>query len=974
MPSKGRRMNPIKNRFLNIFRQIKQPFHKISSITILFLTCSGFLLVTEVIQGMSYESSVSFPEEINIGEVLLRTIAVGRGQKFTLRAQSRDLTRMTIVSGYSHSKWQENHTDQLTIYDQNGTRFHTSVTASNYTILFIYWNNSMNINATENNELIFKGEITGLDQDIISVTLFLIGIATICEILNQFQYRLRKIEELIVNDKQENLLFLEETMVKGEKKPSSTRKDIIFLIRREKSTLPRSILFGIFFFAFWIINPANKMILAKPNAIMISLSLLTSWNTFYDNLWILWTGMLLLIGLFYWKSRLDTGELRDYLTLPFHRGYFAIVVLILIIISSLFGLSIPYFITILITYLRFGILPDIGVILTHVALILIWLIIILLFGSIGIPLFRRLPVYSIIALLMTLMLIFFSVARKLLPDLILLLPNDQTSFILQYLENSNNVPMMLFSSSLIYTVLIIGLTLIFLIAIIRFQTEEETGFRLPELLTEKIDERQFQKIKLGIKDFRLFISKQKVSAITICILVFLSLSIGQIAIESLTPAREYNIKSGFNQRIETLTSYEEARVLNYVVLAPGQSGIVNISTTLNSTLKLIQIVFGSDLNTTNFIGYQSNNSSSHFLIVPSVTVYSVYRVYLMNLNDDSVDIIGKIVIKGLNIQYFLIPSILVLTLAIWILFGRFFNLSEKRTLNDTIRIDDDRVITPPSFFARLKLLWRIQGNKFNGYKIAFTAALIWIVIQPLVTITTFNSTSGRYQYYHHMLYAADTVLYLHILLSLFILLIFLAVDSAEVIAGKRSRRDILALFSLPFKRIEWVIVNFFWQLLLYGGLLIYTILLKILLLSLQMKYFYPWIPLIFLIMFLIVILSAWISTGLLFSIKSSSTISTVTKYLLTILILTIITFVAVSNGDSDYAEACGGILGLITMQWIMWRTFDSSWDRRDIQVEGLFVTTLPNVEPFFISIVHTTIWFMVVCLLIVVLLKRLEIN
>ena len=965
-------MNPIRSRFLNIFRRIKQPFHKISSITILFLACSGFLLVTEVIQGMSYESSVSFPEEINNGEVLVRTIAVGCGQKFTLRAQSRNLTQMTVVSGYSHSKWQENHTDQLTIYNQNGTRFHTSVTASNYTILFIYWNNSMNINATENNELIFNGAITGLDQDIISVTLFLIGIAIICEILNQFQYRLRKIDEPIVNNKQEKLLFLEETMVKGEKKPSSTRKDIFFLIRREKSTLPTSILFGIFFFAFWIINPANKMILVKPSAIMISLSLLTSWNAFYDNLWILWTGMLLLIGLFYWKSRLDTGELRDYLTLPFHRGYFAIVVLTLIIISSLFGLSIPYFITILITYLRFGILPDIGVILIHVVLILIWLIIILLFGSIGIPLFRRLPVYSIIAFLMAFMFIFFSVASLILPDLILLLPNDQTSFILQYLENSNNVTMKLFSSSLIYAVLIIGLTLIFLIAIIRFQTEEETGFRLPEFLKEKIDERQFQKIKLGIKHLRLFISKQKISAITICILVFLSLSIGQIIIESLIPAREYNFKSGFNERVGGIEPNHDSRILDYVVIAPGQSGIVKISTTLNTTLKLIQIVFGSNLNTSNFTGYESINSTTHFLVLPPVSEYEVYSLFLRNMEEGKAQFTGRIIIKGLNIQYILILAVLISTLAIWALLTQFFHKIKKKTTNESFRRNDNPFISSLTFLNRFKLLWRMQGENFSRFRIAFTAALIWIVIQPLVTITTFSSASSRYQYYYHMLSAADNTLFMPLVIGLFILLIFLAGESAEVIAGKRSRRDLLALFSLPIKRVEWILVNFSWQLLLYGGLLIYAILLKVTLLSLQMKYIYPLIPLVFLMILLLVTLCAWISTGLLFSIQSSSSISAVTKNILTILILTIFTFIVVSSGVSDFPSQCGGVLGLISMNWIMWGIL--FWDGKDIQVEGLFVTTLPNVEPFFISIVHTTIWFIVVCLLIVVLLKRLEVN
>ncbi|MHA2245411.1 MAG: hypothetical protein ACXADY_10635 [Candidatus Hodarchaeales archaeon] len=84
---------------------------------------------------------------------------------------------------------------------------------------------------------------------------------------------------------------------------------------------------------------------------------------------------------------------------------------------------------------------------------------------------------------------------------------------------------------------------------------------------------------------------------------------------------------------------------------------------------------------------------------------------------------------------------------------------------------------------------------------------------------------------------------------------------------------------------------------------------------------------------------------------------------LAILILTIITLSAISNGDSDDPGVCGGVFGLVSMPWIMWEGYD-------IQVEGLFVTTLPYVEPFFISTVHTTLWFMG----FVVLLKRLEVN
>ena len=360
------------------------------------------------------------------------------------------------------------------------------------------------------------------------------------------------------------------------------------------------------------------------------------------------------------------------------------------------------------------------------------------------------------------------------------------------------------------------------------------------------------------------------------------------------------------------------------------------------------------------------------MVLPPVSEYKVYTLFLWNREEGSAQFTGRIIIKGVNIQYILILALLISTLAIWVLLTQLYRNMKKGANNEYIRRNDNQFIPSLTFPKRFKLLWRLQGENFNRSRIAFTAALIWIVIQPLVTITAFSSASSRYQYNYHMINAADNTLFLPLIIGLFILLIFLAGDSAEVIAGKRSRRDILALFSLPIKRVEWILVNFSWQLLLYGGLLIYAILLKVTLLSLQMKYFYPLIPLVFLMIFLLVTLCAWISTGLLFSIQSSSSTSAVTKNILTILILTIITYITVEGGDPDHAVTCGGALGLVTMNWVMWG--NPFWGRKDIQVEGLFVTTLPNVEPFFISIMQSTIWFIVVCLLIVVLLKRLEAN
>lgn len=924
---------------------------------------------------MSYSSAITFPHEIDPDDVIQRNMALGRGQTLHIRAQSEKITRMTIVSGSMHDFWLNTSTVHFSLYNQIGTSFYTSITAPNYTILFIYWNNSLIQNMSEPNELIFDDYITGLDEDVFALIFFLLVIVLTIEVLHQCfrlfrQFRFEKhVPSSAIGLHSSKNLFPQE----GKNRLRFIFRLLWYLFRREYSTFPSSILYGVCLLGFWIINPIKKVILIQPTSSLLSLTLIASWNSIYSNLWPLWTGMFLLIGLFFWKSRLETSELRDYLSLPVQRTYFLLIALILLITGSFVGLLFLYFVIVPITYLRFGVLPNFELFFLHQFFIFFWVALLFLCGSIGIFLFRGFPLYSVIVFLS---LFLFSLLYGLsifFPDLLLPFPANQTSFLDGYLTNPvgliNNVVFQFF----IYSVLLFSLFCLCSIAINRLQIEATSPPKIFGMFSNKVTW-IFREKKLSTRFFSIDFSKTKISAVTICFLVFFGLSIGQIFVSFFLVNREYHFKSGFRELWGPIEPGSEVEVEEYVVIAPGEIGIVNISTSLDTTLKLIEIPFGSDLNTSHFHGYMSTNSSLHFLKTSSVPTYKVYRLYLRNLNNQSIDFRGTIVVTGVNFLYFLTPAVLIAFFCGWVLFRSVFVFSRKPFVilpkGTTLTESSLSLI---SFVSRFRLLWGLQYHEFSKTRIAFTAALIWLIIQPLVTLTSFRSASVRYQDYYHLLNAAGDSLFIPIVLCLFILLLFLAIDTAEVIAGKHSRRDLLALYSLPIKRTEWILVTFCWSLLLYGGLLISAILLKVFLLNFQMKFFYPLFPLIFLILFLLLTLSAWIVTGIFFSIQSSSPISASIKSLVVVLIGTMISLVAVSDGDPHHPMECGGVLGLVNWSWIMWR-ISRYHPCVYLQENGLFVATLPHLEPLFISLIHTLIWVGVGGILIIFRLKRLEIN
>lgn len=961
----------IKNPLVAIFQRFETLVHRFSTITILLLICSGSLIVIELSKEENDELSINFPSDPFIGKVYQQTIIVGKGQRFDLIASSRFNTQMTIISGYFHSQWLKNQTTDIAIYNKIGTSFNSSITVSNFTILYLYWNNSLIENDEIQNILIFKGSITGVDQDSTTVILLLIVITIISEAFNQIKLQFRKLKEktnIITprNGNQFKLLIV--TKQQGEQEKFKKKNELHYLFRRELSTLPKSILFGICIITLWIIKPLSSFELVRPSPYLLSLNLLTLWNSLYENMVILWIGFLLLVGGFYWRSRIEIKELRSYFTLAIHRKDFALIVFILISLVILLGLSIPYLATLLINYLRFGIFPDYIIFLSHIIMIFTWLMILFLCGSVGFLLLRQLPVFSVVTFLFGSLFIFYSLIVKFVPNFASLLPTiTQNMFIYQNLDNPIYLSVELMVLSGIDILILIVFTVVYVFVITHLQTEDVANFQIPNFLMDKI-----KKQKIGKKGFRIkkriqYISKINFSTITICLLVFFGLSVSQIFLESISPTQ------GYLPKPHSINTNTQSKILSNIVIAPGQSISINISTTHSTTLKIIPIIYGVEINISNFTGYTSNNTLYHFLNIPPAKEYTVYNVYIANFSNESVIYSGKVLIRGFNHLYLLIPIILILMLIIWTLLRKIHQALNRGEKNILINING-RTIFSPSFLTRIRLLWCKQIIVFNNKRIAITAFLIWVIMQPLNTISPALHLTNSSSHYSLLISAFDTI-FLPVFLCLFLLMLFITIDSASVIAEKRSNHSIRAFFSLPIKRVEWVLINFSWQLFFYGGLLSFIILIKILLLNFQLKYYFPVIPLIFIFIFILTSLSVWISIGLIFSIQSYSIISTVTKTMISILIFTIITYTTVSSWLYNGLSPCGGVLGIVEMPRVMWGVpFDYIARLKDIKVEGLLVTTTPYMEPFLNSILQTSICFIIVFFIMIIQIRKFEIE
>lgn len=950
----------------------KKFFNGLSVITILLFVCSGALTVTNVLESLDYENSIIIPSNPFIGEIYEKTIAVGKGQTFIFNANSKFNTHLAIISGNNYNQWKENQKPEFTLYNQIGTYFNVKIHVSNYTILMIYWNNSVIKNTELRNDLDFTSSITGVDRDLEFITAFLLGLGVLIEVLNQIRYifeKNRKKKETNIDKITNKFDFTNIQYLKIENRRITIKNSLHFLFNHELFILPKSIPFGAILLFFWIIDPPNKLFLSQPDSITLTTNLLLFWNSNYDKLLLIWIGFFLLIGGFYWKVRIEIKELENYFSLPLKRWQIALVSLILLTSSIIFIVLIPYSITIYINFIRFKLLPDFGLIFFHIAILFMYIVIFLLCGCICYLLFQQLPFYPIVVILFGTLAILYSLITILIPNFIWLIPsNNQTLSIMDYLYNSSTKILNIGISCILIILSVILLIFTYLIVISHFKMDSVPEFNLPKRFQKILNHRKLKGKLKNIRNVMNNISKIKISTFSLCLLVILGLSLGQIFIEFISPQQDYVFNS------DTIDINNELRIVSFKVLTPGQSVKINISATQNISIKLIKIVFGSKTKSTNQSNYYSFNSTHHKFKIPPVSEYTIYNIYISNMNDETVIFSGKIGIEGFNIFYLIVPIISTITIIVWLVTKQIGKHLMNRDTNKTKIEDYNRSLSLPSFITRIQLLWWFRRESISNKQIVLVTTLLWITVQPLTKLTLIPlSISSNSLYYYSIFIPANKAIFDSVLYSLVVLMILLPIDSAELIALQRSNRSILTFFSLPIKRIEWILINFTRELLFFSSILFYLIVLKVIILNYQLKFLFPVSPIIFLLILVLITICTWISIGLYFSIQSTTTISTLIKTIISILSYSFITYMTVSATQGPILINCGGFLGLPDMSLIIWDFFGKPLlALEDITVEGLIVTTIPKMGYLFNSIIQSTISFIVLIMLVVYKLKNVE--
>ncbi|MFW9856849.1 MAG: ABC transporter permease [Candidatus Thorarchaeota archaeon] len=451
--------------------------------------------------------------------------------------------------------------------------------------------------------------------------------------------------------------------------------------------------------------------------------------------------------------------------------------------------------------------------------------------------------------------------------------------------------------------------------------------------------------------------QKRIGIFTLCFLVLEIFAIGEVIL-ALNTSRTYEFFDAayaYSWEFPPLGPNETGHSVP-IVISRGQRAFINVSTTNTTSLKLIPVTSAWEMPPfTDFSPYSSLNTSHHFFFTPPEPAYTVYFAYLGNFGNESIVYTGFIQIHGLNLDYLIIPfwilGIYVFIVLAYFIIGRIFRIFSKKHQSRGMNVS-------PSTRYRFLKLWELQGREFGISQTIIGTALMWLVVQPMVTLGEFS----LYGYFlssqvsiHDLLEAVELRQLTPLFIGLVFFIVLISLETAEVFAAKKARRDIMLTFSLPIGRSEWVMGAFLWRISYYGGLFVILFVGKSILLSLQIGFFYPLISLSMWLTLFGISFAAWIATGLLastvFSSRLNSAITGLSASFLLTLLISIMVNPAKNEGNPFGASrgAGGGVFNAISMVWDMWPAH--------IEVQGMIVHTLPNVTQLVASILLTVVWF-----------------
>ena len=425
----------------NIYTFVKAAFGdfvgSLSIITLLLVVSPILILGTDLFYNNFSSIDQSPPRKLGPGEMVEQTVAVGRGQTLVLEARSNASLILIIISGHSMKDYQKNPRPEFMLYFHEGSTFWFEKKFHNYTVVFLLWDNSQSNNTDMIGNVNFS--IRGLDLDLMtSSSLFLI-----VGIFNEIFMRLTR----IISKKKTNrflkqhlnyissLISMPSETQTGNKFPSYYRMAFIIL-RKEWSILSSDILLGVLFVSFLVVNPSAKLLLLEPSNKTLAIGLIEVLSEGIQFLWIIWAFFIALVGSGIWKTKQDTSELRNDLSLPLNKQLYAIVGSILLGLSCSFCLSVSYLAAILINYLRFIQVPNYSLLVILLLLIFTWQIVILLASSTICLQFPSWPLFRIVLLVFMIIFTVLAMTDMVVPNTLLLpLPNKLEDLVRLLLTN-----------------------------------------------------------------------------------------------------------------------------------------------------------------------------------------------------------------------------------------------------------------------------------------------------------------------------------------------------------------------------------------------------------------------------------------------------------------------------------------------------------------------------------------------------------
>jgi hypothetical protein len=345
--------------------------------------------------------------------------------------------KIIITRGRFWEEYSVNSNDSSILSDQILSRFNFEFQAKKYSILNIFWNNSIlnpedNENSIiEDNHIYTRISIEGVDIDLLISSSIFILMGLILELiirsLNYLpQIRLNKYS-FNINDK--SLISVldrnNKSKIESQKQTRTfpvSRNLLYLVIKKEWERAPKYIILMLFATTYIIINPTKRLFLVNPSIYELTLSLISTFYESFKLLWILWSAIIALSGVMIWKSKIEGKELQTDFSLPIPRHFFGIASFLLMISEYFLVLILPFSVSLIISNLRFGSLVDLSIITFTFLWIYACMITISLISTTISILFSHTPFHTVFVYIMMSFGLIFTLIDIFLGNIILPLP------------------------------------------------------------------------------------------------------------------------------------------------------------------------------------------------------------------------------------------------------------------------------------------------------------------------------------------------------------------------------------------------------------------------------------------------------------------------------------------------------------------------------------------------------------------------